>query len=102
MHECAKFLYNTILAIQSQSLPSSVYIARSLDSIESMMKIIHCLDSHNKSGLIDRVEFIYQNIWQITKSEKAEPTTPIPREVIENQLNIPLPVPKRKMQLLIK
>lgn len=27
MHECAKFLYNTILAIQSQSLPSSVYIA---------------------------------------------------------------------------
>lgn len=102
MHECAKFLYNTILAIQSQSLPSSIYIARSLDSIESMMKIIHCVDSHSKSGLIDRVEFIYRNIRQIAKSEKLEQTPPIPRELIENQLNIPLPVPKRKMQLLIK
>jgi hypothetical protein len=54
IHECSTFVYQTILAFQSKGLPNSIYLARSIESLEriyndiSRSRISEFLDLQNK------------------------------------------------------
>ncbi len=85
--ECAKFLYNTILAIQSQSLPSSIYIARSLDALENVLKSIEQYDFDKKIEFQQRIRSIYQKIHHRDKTVKTNLLIPISTDFLKSKFN---------------
>lgn len=86
MHECAKFLYNTVLAIQSQTLPNSIYMARALDANEALLQSIDLNDTNQKLNFNEKIEQIYQTIQNISENRKNSSEKSIPIDVLDFEI----------------